>query len=252
MSKVALKKKGRFGKVETTGQFIVRKLGNAGSAIYRKLIFPFVKMGIERKSDSIIGKGAYLYNGSSLEGKDFIGDKAELSNVRMGYSSFIGRDSVVSNTQVGRFTCIAGLQTAIGRHPIKGECISVHPAFYSPEAQYGYTYAKDAYFEEVKYTDKDHNICITIGNDVWIGKGVVITDGVTIGDGAVIGACSLVLSDVEPYAIYAGVPAKKVGERFDADTVGKLLALRWWDKGEEWIAEHAEEFRNPGEFIRRM
>ncbi|MBR1910302.1 MAG: hypothetical protein IJ821_06920 [Lachnospiraceae bacterium] len=100
MTKVALKKKGRFGKVETTGKFIKRKLEDTGSAIYRKLIFPFVKMGIERKNDSIIGKGAYLYNGSTLEGKDFIGDKAELSNVRMGYSSFIGRDSVVSNTQV--------------------------------------------------------------------------------------------------------------------------------------------------------
>ena len=75
-------------------------------------------------------------------------------------------------------------------------------------------------------------------------------DGVTVGDGAVVGARSLVSSDVEPYAIYAGTPAKKIGMRFDEETVKKLLELRWWDKGEEWIKEHAAQFKNPGEFIK--
>ena len=235
--------------MESTGQFIARKLADAGSFIFRKICFPFVKMVIERKYDSIIGKGSYLYKGTTLEGKDCIADKVELENVKVGFSSFIGRDSVISNTRIGRYTCIAGLKTAIGRHPVKGECISIHPAFYSTTAQYGYTYVKsnpDIEFEEAGFTDKNHHLNITIGNDVWIGKGVMITDGVTIGDGAVVGACSLVLSDVEPYAIYAGIPARKVGERFDEETVEKLLELRWWDKGEAWIEEHAKDFCNPG------
>lgn len=241
-----------MSKMESTGKFIKRKTSDMGSAIYRKLVFPFVKMGIERKSGSIIGKGAYLYNDTTLEGKDYIGDKAELANVKVGYSSFIGRDSIISNTRIGRYTCIAGLQTAIGRHPVKGECVAVHPAFYSSEGQYGYTYANETIFEEVRFTDKEQSINIDIGNDVWIGKGVMVTDGVSVGDGAVIGACSLVLSDVEPYAIYAGVPAKKVGERFDKETVSKLLQLRWWDKGEVWIAEHAGEFRDPDRFLENL
>ena len=236
--------------IESTGKFIKRKVSDMGSAVYRKTLFPFVKMGIERRRDSIIGKGAYLYNGTILEGRDCIGDKAELSNVRMGYSSFIGRDSIVTDARIGRYTCIAGLQTAIGRHPVKGECIGVHPAFYSASAQYGYTYVKNTSFNEVKYTDIQNGYCIDIGNDVWIGKGVMITDGVTIGDGAVVGACSLVLSDIEPYAIYAGSPARKVGERFDGETVRKLMEIRWWDKGEEWIEEHAKLFCNPEEFLR--
>lgn len=54
---------------------------------------------------------------------------------------------------------------------------------------------------------------IRIGNDVWIGCNAVILDGVHIGDGAVIGAGSIVLHDVDSYAIYAGNPARKVGDR---------------------------------------
>ena len=77
----------------------------------------------------------------------------------------------------------------------------------------------------------------------------MITDGVTVEDGAVIGAKSLVTSDVEPYAIYAGIPAKKIGQRFDDETIAKLLAMKWWDKDRQWIGEHAKEYANPGEFL---
>ena len=236
-------------KMESTGKYICRKFSDAGSVLYRNVIFPFVKIGVERRCDSIIGKGTYLNKGTVLEGKDFIGNRAELSNVRMGFSSYIGPGSVISNTKIGKYTCIAGLETATGRHPVKGENVSVHPAFYSSAAQYGYTYEKHTSFEEVKYADRENGYTIIIGNDVWIGRGVMITDGVTIGDGAVIGARSLVTTDVEPYTIYAGSPAKKIGERFDEDTVKKLLELRWWDKGEVWIKEYADKFKNPGELI---
>ena len=54
---------------------------------------------------------------------------------------------------------------------------------------------------------------VRLGNDVWIGTRVIILPGVTIGDGAVVGAGAVVTTDVEPYSIVGGVPAKKIGER---------------------------------------
>jgi galactoside O-acetyltransferase len=53
---------------------------------------------------------------------------------------------------------------------------------------------------------------LVVGDDVYIGAKSVIMP-VTIGEGAVIGACSFVNKDVEPWGIYVGSPAKKIGER---------------------------------------
>lgn len=54
---------------------------------------------------------------------------------------------------------------------------------------------------------------VYIGDDVWIGDKVTILAGVRIGDGAVIGAGAVVTSDIEPYAIAVGVPARKIKSR---------------------------------------
>jgi len=69
-----------------------------------------------------------------------------------------------------------------------------------------------------------------IGNDVWIGQNAVILPGVHIGDGAIIGANSVVGSDVEPYTIVAGNPAREIRKRFDDEMIQLLLEFRWWDK----------------------
>jgi virginiamycin A acetyltransferase len=68
-----------------------------------------------------------------------------------------------------------------------------------------------------------------IGNDVWIGQNVTILPGVKIGDGAIIGMHSVVGSDVAPYTIVAGNPAKIVRKRFDDELIALLLKLKWWD-----------------------
>ena len=69
-----------------------------------------------------------------------------------------------------------------------------------------------------------------IGNDVWIGQNVVILPGVHIGDGAIIGANSVVGSDVEPYTIVVGNPARLLRKRFDDELIDLMLKFRWWDK----------------------
>lgn len=49
---------------------------------------------------------------------------------------------------------------------------------------------------------------IVVEDDAWIGAHVTILPGVRVGRGAIIGAGAVVLRDVPPGAIVAGVPAK--------------------------------------------
>ena len=64
---------------------------------------------------------------------------------------------------------------------------------------------------------------IVIEDNVWIGINAIILKGVRIGEGAVIAAGAIVTKDCEPYGVYAGIPAKKVGVRqqnLDYDCTG--------------------------------
>ena len=76
-----------------------------------------------------------------------------------------------------------------------------------------------------------------IGNDVWVGQNAVILPGVHIGDGAIIGANSVVGSNVEPYTIVIGNPARTLHKRFDDELTEIMLQFKWWDKSIEEINE---------------
>ncbi|MDB5086229.1 MAG: hypothetical protein JWR09_223 [Mucilaginibacter sp.] len=78
-----------------------------------------------------------------------------------------------------------------------------------------------------KFIDHDHGIlpdklfrdqaglemAIEIGEDVWLGCNVIVLKGVKIGAGALVAAGAVVTKSVPSYEIWAGVPAKKIGER---------------------------------------
>lgn len=80
---------------------------------------------------------------------------------------------------------------------------------------------------------------ITVGHDVWIGYDATILPGVTVGHGAVVAAKSVVASDVPPYAIVAGNPARVVRFRHSEADTATLLRLAWWDWPVERITRHA-------------
>ena len=67
-----------------------------------------------------------------------------------------------------------------------------------------------------------------IEDDVWIGHGAIITGGVRIGRGSVIGAGSIVTKDVPPCEVWAGVPARKIKDRFTSQD-DKLRHLTFID-----------------------
>jgi acetyltransferase-like isoleucine patch superfamily enzyme len=51
---------------------------------------------------------------------------------------------------------------------------------------------------------------IIIENGVWIGAGAILLPGVTVREGAVIAAGAVVHTDVQPYTLVGGVPAKLI------------------------------------------
>nr|WP_308258560.1 CatB-related O-acetyltransferase [Saccharothrix obliqua] len=77
-----------------------------------------------------------------------------------------------------------------------------------------------------------------VGNDVWFGYGVLVMPGVRIGDGAIIASGSVVVSDVPPYAVVGGNPARPVKQRFPDEDVATLLRAAWWDWPIELITAH--------------
>ena len=66
----------------------------------------------------------------------------------------------------------------------------------------------------------------TIGNDVWIGRDAMIMPGVTVGDGAIIGAGAVVASDVPPYGIVVGNPARLLRRRFSDEDITRRHYIR--------------------------
>jgi virginiamycin A acetyltransferase len=80
-----------------------------------------------------------------------------------------------------------------------------------------------------------------IGNDVWIGYEATIMPGVKVGDGAIIAAKSVVASDVPPYTIFGGNPAKCIRQRFDDETIRLLLEITWWNWDIEKITRNLEQ-----------
>jgi len=86
------------------------------------------------------------------------------------------------------------------------------------------------------------NLSVTIGSDVWIGRGSLVMAGVHIGNGAVVGARSLVNSDIPPYAIAVGSPAKVIRHRFTPEQVELLQKIRWWDFPADTLAANIDLF----------
>jgi serine O-acetyltransferase len=61
-----------------------------------------------------------------------------------------------------------------------------------------------------------HYAVPVIGNDVFIGAGAKVLGPITVGDGSIIGANAVVLRDVPPHAMVAGIPARIIKENVEA------------------------------------
>ena len=165
-----------------------------------------------------------------------VGVRVVLAECEIGDYSYLSRGSEAIYTTVGKFTAIASnvRVNALG-HPM--DRISQHNITYRP----------NEYFVDAKI-DKGFRASrqakrVLIGNDVWIGHGVIILPGISVGHGAVIAAGAVVTKNVEPYAVMAGVPAKRIKWRFKKSIRERIIALGWWDWEHDKLAAAVEDMR---------
>lgn len=83
-----------------------------------------------------------------------------------------------------------------------------------------------------------------IGDGVWIGMRAIIMPGIKIGEGAVIAAGAVVTKDVAPYNVVGGNPAKTIKQRFDDETIKKLLELKIYNYPEKILDKCLPELCN--------
>nr|WP_320193880.1 acyltransferase [uncultured Desulfobacter sp.] len=121
--------------------------------------------------------------------------------IRQGERVSIGKDCLINHNNVIQAGKFAG-KVKIGNYVHTGPNVMIF-AFNHGIEKNGQPSIKQDYW------DGD----VVIDDDVWIGAGTVVTAGVRIGKGAVIGSNSVVTTDIPPYSIYGGVPARLIRER---------------------------------------
>ncbi len=155
---------------------------------------------------------------------------AQIQDSHIGNHTSIGRYDKIREADIGKY-CSISWDVTIGA--------PTHP--FSTITNCALTYRK-----EYGVVDFDGNLPqkrTKIGHDVWIGCDATLIAGVTVGDGAVVGAGAVVTKDIPPYEIWGGVPAKKIGLRFDEKTKDILEEIKWWEWQPEEIRECLDLFR---------
>lgn len=212
-----------------------------------KLIYRYVKSIILKRKGIYISPFTYFNDKTMFEGCNVVHKGASISSTHIGYGTYIGPNTSLCNAKIGRYCSIASnVKVISATHPTK-DFVSTSPMFFSTLKQTGKTYCTTNRFNEFLSIE---GRTVVIGNDVWIGDGVTIKGGVKIGDGAIVAMNACVTKDVPPYAIVGGVPAKILRFRFNEDEIQKLLSIKWWNKPENWIVNHAEKFNDINEFLK--
>jgi hypothetical protein len=160
----------------------------------------------------------WLLRRNEYESMDLRAHFATRYQVEVGLYSYGCFDPwrVPRRTRIGRWCSFAKTARILdANHPI--EALTTHPYLY--EARFG-----------VVPRDLIDPPWLIIEDDVWVSHNATITPGCKfIGRGAIIGAGAIVTHDVPPYAIMAGMPARRLRDRFDAPTIAAIEASRWWE-----------------------
>lgn len=149
--------------------------------------------------DTVIEAGVLLFHPENIE----IGDDVYVGHNTILKGYYKNKMVIESGAWIGQqcfFHSAGGL--AIGRNVGIGPTVKIITSHHDGEDT-----SKPILHTPVVFKP------VTIEEDSDIGTGATILPGVTIGKGAQVGAGAVVCSDVEPYTIVAGVPAKLIRRR---------------------------------------
>ena len=150
------------------------------------------------------GEGTQVGHGTQI---------SKLGKISVGCRSVIGEHCWLNNNspdsviRIGDFCLLgrrnfinAGAAVIIGDYTLTGpECMFLGSDHHWGDPMKPYI-----------MTGSSADLKISIGTNVWLGAGVKVLKGVSVGHGAVVGANALVTTDIPPFALAYGVPAKVV------------------------------------------
>jgi UDP-perosamine 4-acetyltransferase len=119
--------------------------------------------------------------------------------------NIISRHAVISSrTRLGKGICIMAGATINVNTIINDNCIINTKC----------SIDHDCHIEESSHIAPGVTISgnVRVGEGAWIGTGTSIIDNISIGKWSFVGGGAAVVKDLEPNALYCGVPAKKIKE----------------------------------------
>jgi len=174
-----------------------------------------------------------------INGTLMLGSNSTISDSKLEGSLFTGVNCIIKGVnfegeiKVGNYTTLWGPNINLnGRIEIGSFCsLANNVSFF--ENEHNYKKITTYYiFRNLFGENENERISkgiIKLGCDVWVGSSVIILSGVSVGHGVVIAANSVVISDLPPYSICAGSPAKVIKFRFEDRVINRLLEIKWWE-----------------------
>jgi galactoside O-acetyltransferase len=171
-----------------------------------------------------VGENVSLSDKASVYGASRI---ALGSNVRI--DDFCVLSAGVGGIAIGSHVHVAVYSSLIGNGAIRlGDFagLSSRVSIYSSSDDYsGASLTNPTVPEEFKHAE---HADVELGRHVIVGAGSVILPGAVLAEGVAVGALSLVRGRCEPFSVWSGVPARRIGARSR-----ELLAVeaRWRASG---------------------
>ena len=159
---------------EGATRFVDLTIARVPSHTFRRFVYRFI-LGVKME------KGSTVYYGAEIRGH---------IRLHIGQGSIIGDNALLD----------ARNHIDIGRNVNLSSRVSI----YTEQHDY-----QDPYFRCTGRKEKR----VVVDDYAWIGPNTVILPGVQIGRGAVVAAGAVVVSDVAPFSVVGGIPAKEIARR---------------------------------------